>query len=51
MTLHARNIVASVGCPPELIDEATKIIIAEKKIRMDRAQEVVEALKRERGIT
>lgn len=51
MTLHARNIVASVGCPPELIDEATKIIIAEKKIRMDRAQEVVEELKRERGIT
>ena len=51
MTLHARNIVASVGCPPELIDEATKIIIAEKKIRMDRAQEVVEELKLKRGIT
>ncbi len=45
MTLHARNIVASVGCPPELMDEAVRIIVSEKKIRMDRAAEVVEALK------
>jgi len=50
MALHARNIVASVGCPPELVDEVTQIIIAEKKIRMDRAQEVVEELKRKRGM-
>jgi hydroxymethylglutaryl-CoA reductase len=50
MTLHARNIVASVGCPPELIDEATRIVVAEKKIRMDLAQEVVDELKRKHGI-
>ena len=49
MTLHAKNIVASVGCPPELEDEACRIIIAEKKIRMDRAQEVVEELKRKKS--
>lgn len=49
MTLHARNIVVSVGCPPELVEEATKIIVQEKKIRMDRAQEVVDELKRKRG--
>ncbi len=49
MTLHAKNIVASVGCPPELVDEACRIIIAEKKIRMDRAQEVVEELKRKKS--
>ncbi|OGS43778.1 MAG: hydroxymethylglutaryl-CoA reductase, degradative [Euryarchaeota archaeon RBG_13_57_23] len=49
MALHARNIVASVGCPPELVEEVTEIIIAEKKIRMDRAQEVIEELKRKRG--
>lgn len=49
MTLHAKNIVASVGCPPELVDEACRIIIEEKKIRMDRAQEVVEELKRRRS--
>ncbi len=51
MALHARNIVASVGCPPELIDEVTRIIVEEKKIRMDRAQEVVEELKRKRGMS
>jgi hydroxymethylglutaryl-CoA reductase len=49
MTLHAKNIVASVGCPPELVDEACRIIIDEKKIRMDRALEVVEELKRRKG--
>ncbi len=49
MTLHAKNIVASVGCPPELVDEVVRIIIAEKKIRMDRAQEVIEELKRTKG--
>ncbi len=45
MSLHARNIVASAGCPPELAEEAVKILISEKKIRMDRAAEVVEDLK------
>ena len=45
MPLHARNIVASVGCPPELAEEAVRILISEKKIRMDRAAEVVEDLK------
>jgi hydroxymethylglutaryl-CoA reductase len=49
MSLHARNIVASVGCPPELMDEAVAIIVRERKIRMDRAKEVVEELKRSRG--
>ena len=48
MTLHARNIVASVGCPPELVEEVCRIIVAEKKIRMDRAQEVVEELTRKK---
>ena len=45
MSLHARNIVTSVGCPPELVDEVVKIIVEERKIRMDRALEVVEELK------
>lgn len=46
MTLHAKNIVTSVGCPPELVDEVVKTIVSEKKIRMDRALEVIEELKR-----
>ncbi len=50
MSLHARNIVASVGCPPELMLEAVDIIVGERKIRMDRAKEVVDELKRKRGL-
>jgi hydroxymethylglutaryl-CoA reductase len=51
MTLHAKNIVMSVGCPPELVDEVVDIIVAEKKIRMDRAQEVIAELKKKHGMT
>jgi hydroxymethylglutaryl-CoA reductase len=46
MSLHAKNIVSSVGCPPELVDEVVRIIVAEKKVRMDRAKEVIEELKK-----
>jgi hydroxymethylglutaryl-CoA reductase len=46
MSLHARNMVLSVGCPPELVDEAVRILISEGKVRMDRAQAVVDGLKR-----
>lgn len=49
MSLHAKNIVASIGCPPELIEEVTRIIVAEKKIRMDRAQEVLDELRKRKG--
>jgi len=49
MTLHAKNIVASVGCPPELVDKVVERIVSEKKIRMDRALEVIEELKRKQG--
>jgi len=48
MSLHAKNIVNSVGCPPELVDEVVRIIVAEKKVRMDRAKEVIEELKRKK---
>jgi len=48
MSLHARNIVASLGCPPELEAEVIDTIVRERKIRMDRAQEVIEELKRKR---
>jgi hydroxymethylglutaryl-CoA reductase len=46
MSLHARNIVSSVGCPPELMDEAVAILVSERKVRMDCAAEVVDELKR-----
>lgn len=48
MKLHAKNIAASAGCPKELMDEVCEIMVSEKKIRMDRAQELVEELKRKK---
>lgn len=44
MRLHARNIAATAGAPPELIDKVVEILVKEKKIRMDRAKEVIEEL-------
>jgi hydroxymethylglutaryl-CoA reductase len=44
MRLHARNIAATAGAPPELIDKVVEILVKEKKIRMDRAKEVIDEL-------
>jgi len=46
MRLHAKNIAASAGCPEEFLEKVCEIMVSEKKIRMDRAQEIVEELKR-----
>ncbi len=48
MSLHAKNIVNSVGCPPELVDEVCGIIVSERKVRMDRAKEVIEELSKQK---
>ena len=47
MALHARNIAASVGCPPELLAEVVRVMISERKVRMDRATEIIEELKKQ----
>jgi len=44
MRLHARNIAAMAGAKGELIDKVAEIIVREKKIRVDRAHEVLEKL-------
>jgi len=46
MRLHARNIAASAGAPPELVEEVASRLVAEGKIRMDRAKEIIDELKR-----
>jgi hydroxymethylglutaryl-CoA reductase len=46
MRLHARNIAISAGAPPEIVDKVAERLISEGKIRMDRAQEVIEELKK-----
>jgi len=46
MKLHARNIAVSVGASGKDIDTVANQLIAEKKIRMDRAKEILDSLKK-----
>lgn len=41
MSLHARNIAAMAGAEGAMIDQVAAAIVAEKKVRLDRAKEVV----------
>ena len=41
MSLHARNIAAMAGAEGEMIDQVAVAIVAEKKVRLDRAKEIV----------
>jgi hydroxymethylglutaryl-CoA reductase len=45
MSLHARNIAVMAGATGELIDLIAEKMVEEKKIRMDRAKELLEELK------
>lgn len=44
MSLHARNIAAMAGAEGEMIDRVAAAIVAEKKVRLDRAKEIVTEL-------
>lgn len=44
MKLHARNLAANAGAEGKLVDQVAERMIAEKKIRMDRAKEILEEL-------
>jgi hydroxymethylglutaryl-CoA reductase len=46
MSLHARNIAIMAGAEGELIDEVVKRLIEEKKVRLDRAREILSDLKK-----
>ncbi len=45
MSLHARNIAVMAGATGNLIDLVAEKMVAEKKVRMDRAKELLEELK------
>jgi len=47
MKLHARNIAVMAGAPPELVDEVARRLAGERRIRIDRAREIVRELERE----
>jgi hydroxymethylglutaryl-CoA reductase len=46
MSLHAKNIAAMAGAAGNLIDEVAKRLAAEGKVRVDRAKEILEELKK-----
>jgi hydroxymethylglutaryl-CoA reductase len=46
MGLHARNIAATAGARPDEVDRVVAQLIAEHAIRIDRAKEVLDALRR-----
>ncbi len=44
MSLHARNVAISAGAKGEQIDRVVEILVREKKVRIDRAKEVLEEM-------
>jgi hydroxymethylglutaryl-CoA reductase len=46
MSLHANNIAVIAGATGNLIDEVAKRLVEEKKVRVDRAKEILEELKK-----
>jgi len=45
MSLHARNIAVAAGATGELIDLVAEKMVEERKIRMDRAKDLIEKYK------
>jgi hydroxymethylglutaryl-CoA reductase len=45
MGLHARNIAVMAGAEGDEIDRVVEVLVAEKKVRMDRAKEVLEEMR------
>jgi hydroxymethylglutaryl-CoA reductase len=44
MSLHARNVAIAAGAKDEQIDRVVEILVREKKVRIDRAKEVLEEM-------
>jgi hydroxymethylglutaryl-CoA reductase len=45
MSLHARNIAATVGATGSEVDQVAEVLVKERKVRMDRAKEVLAELR------
>ncbi len=46
MGLHSRNIAIAAGATGELVDKIAEIMVRERKVRVDRAKELLEELKK-----
>jgi hydroxymethylglutaryl-CoA reductase len=44
MSLHARNIAVAAGVPEQLVEQVAERMVKERKIRMDRARELMKEL-------
>jgi len=44
MSLHARNVAIAAGAKGELIDRVVEVLVREKRVRIDRAKEVLEEM-------
>ena len=49
MELHARNIAIMAGATGDLVDQIADILAKEKKVRVDRAKELLEELRKKKG--
>jgi len=49
MSLHARNIAATVGAVGEEVDQVSEVLVRERKVRMDRAKEVLDELRKHKN--
>ncbi len=49
MSLHAKNIAVMAGAVGDEIDQVAERMVREKRIRVDRAKEILEELRRERA--
>jgi hydroxymethylglutaryl-CoA reductase len=49
MKLHARTMAMSAGAKGEMVDAVAERMIAEKKIRFDRAKDILEELSAKRA--
>ena len=46
MELHARNVAIMAGAVGEEIDKVVEVLVRERKVRLDRAKEVLEEIRR-----
>ena len=46
MTLHARNVASMAGAEGDMVEEVAAIMVKEKKVRMDRAKEIFEEIRK-----
>jgi hydroxymethylglutaryl-CoA reductase len=50
MELHARNVAITAGAKGELIDLVAEKMVEERKIRLDRAQEILKEISEKRSL-